>query len=267
MPEPQSKSMFGSHGPSNGCVMLVEDEPAIRKSMQEQLQKTGYSVIGVEDGEKAMEVIHWGENPLAVDVIITDVDKPKGMEAVNYFKKQFSTIPLIGLTGLEVQEREFFPQIRMVILGAGKGGLALLDLFSQMAQVEILGIADKDPNALAIPRARELKISIVEDPIGLIESDEANLIVDVTGDPEMGWYIDEYQKPGVEVVGGLVAKLFWDVAQHEAKMQRQMFKKEKMSHMVQDGIFANYLLKPVQTESLVETVARAMESREYHRAL
>ncbi len=267
MSEPQSRSMFGSHGVSNGCVMLVEDEQDVREAMAVQLQETGYTVIGVENGDQAMEAIHIGENPLAVDVIIADVDKPKSMEAVKYFKQQFSTIPLIGLTGLEPQQVELLPKIGLMILGAGKGGLAFLELFAHLPGVAILGIADKDSNALALRKARELGVPVVEDPIDLIESEEANLIIDVTGDPEMAWSIDEYRKPGVEVLGGAAAKLLWDVAQHEALMQKQINKTEKITHMVQDGIFANYLLKPVRTESLIETISRAMETREYHRAL
>ncbi|MGB0910570.1 MAG: response regulator [Nitrospirales bacterium] len=267
MSDPQSKSMFGSHGASNGCVMLVEDEQAVREAMEAQLQETGYSVIGVESGEKAIEAIHMGENPFAVDVIIADVDKPACMDAVNYFKQQFSTIPLIGLTGLSAQEPESVPHTRIVILGAGKGGLSLLELLGTLPEVVVLGIADKDSNALAFPLARKLGIPVVEDPIDLIENDQANLIIDVTGDPEMGWSIAEYRMPGVEVLGGAAAKLLWDVAQHEAKMQQQIFQTEKMTHMVKNGVFANYLVKPVQPESLVETIARAMESREYHRAL
>ena len=82
MAEFTSAGMFGSRGTSNGCVMVIEDEPDVREHMRLTLQAGGYDVLEVENGEKAVEAISSGENPLMVDVIITDVDKPKGIEAV-----------------------------------------------------------------------------------------------------------------------------------------------------------------------------------------
>lgn len=264
MSEPKSTSMFGSHGTSNGCVMLVEDEPAVRETLQMQLEETGYDVIAVENGEKAMEAIRWGENPLAVDVIITDVDKPNSLEAVNYFRQQFATIPLIGLTGSDEEEPVPGLCMNIVILGAGRGGRALLDLFSHLPGVKILGITDKNPIAVGLGRARELGITIVGSPVGLIASEQTNLIVDVTGSPDMEKLIAEHKRPGTEVLGGAASKLLWEIATHDSQMQTNQFKTEHMANMVQKGIFVNYLLKPVQGENLVQSVARAMEQREIH---
>ncbi len=264
MSEPKSTSMFGSHGKSNGCVMVVEDEQAVREAMQRQLEKTGYDVISVENGEKAIEAIKWGENPLAVDVIITDVDKPKSLEAVNYFRQQFSTIPLIGLTGSEEGVEPHGLDLNIVILGAGQGGRALLDLFSHLPSVNILGIMDKNPTAIGLGRARELGIKIVGDSVGLIASDNIDLIVDVTGSSDMAELIAEHKKPGTEVLSGAAAKLLWEVATHDSHLETRKLQTEQMATMVQRGVFVNYLMKPVQGENLVQLVARAMEQREIH---
>ena len=264
MSEPKSTSMFGSHGKSNGCVMVVEDEPAVRESLQMQLEETGYDVISVEDGERAMEAIRWGENPLAVDVIITDVDQPKSLEAVNYFRQQFSTIPLIGLTGLGEEEHVPGLCMNIVILGAGRGGRALLDLFSHLPGVKILGITDKNPTAVGLGRARELGVTIVGDPVRLIASEHANLIVDVTGSLDMEQLIAEHKRPGTEVLGGAASKLLWEIATHDSQMQTHQFQTEQMADLVQKGVFVNYLMKPVHGENLVQSVARAMEQREIH---
>ncbi len=264
MSEPKSTSLFGSHGQSNGCVMVVEDELAVREALQVQLEETGYDVISVENGEKAIETLRCGENPLAIDVIITDFDNPKCMVAVNYFRQQFSTIPLIGLTGSGEAEQLPALSMNIVILGAGKGGLALLDLFRYLPGVKILGISDKNSTAVGLGRARELGITIIGDPVGLIASERTNLIVNVTGDPDMAQLIAEHKRPGTEVLGGVAAKLLWEVATHDSQMQTHKFQTEQMAHMVQDGVFVNYLMKPVQGENLVQSVARAMEQREIH---
>ena len=265
MSEPKSTSLFGSHGASNGCVMVVEDEPIARDEMRVALEKTGYDVIEVEDGKKAVEAIKWGENPLAVDVIITDVDAPSGMEAVDYFKNQYPSIQLIGLTGLPSPNEESIEPTKIVIVGAGKGGSALLGLFSNLPGVEIIGITDKDAQAPALTRARELGIPVMDDPVRLISSEGANLIVNVTGNPAVEHLIAEHKKPSAEVLGGEASKLLWNVVQHEAQMQGHVFQTEKLAKMVEGGTFINYLVKPVRAENLTQSVAKGMELRELNR--
>ncbi|MEE9232564.1 MAG: response regulator, partial [Nitrospirales bacterium] len=50
--------------------------------------------------------INEGENPLLLDVIISDIRMPKinGVEAINYFQQQWPRVPLIVLTGFPDME-------------------------------------------------------------------------------------------------------------------------------------------------------------------
>ncbi len=265
MAEFTSAGMFGSRGTSNGCVMVIEDEPDVREHMRLTLQAGGYDVLEVEDGEKAVEAISSGENPLMVDVIITDVDKPKGIEAVTYFKKQFPRIPLIGLTGSPDLDRGGTERTGIVILGGGKGGRALLGLLSHLPGVQIVGITDKDPSAPALQRARELGIPVVEDAARLIKSEGTALLIDVTGDPGMQQVIAENKPPDAEVLGGAAAKLLWNVVQHEAQMQAHLHRTDRLANMVKYGTLVEYLAQPVVREDLIASVAKAMEQREIHR--
>ncbi|MFQ5992483.1 MAG: response regulator, partial [Nitrospiraceae bacterium] len=241
MGELKSASMFGAHGATNGCVMVVEDEPSVRETVRQTLQAGGYDVLEVEDGDKAVETIKSGENPLMVDVIITDVDKPKGLEAITFFKKQFPRISLIGLTGSPELAKKSTEPTKIVILGGGKGGSALLGLFSHLPGVQIVGITDKDPSAPALQRARGLGIPVVNDAASLIASEGANLIVDVTGNPEMQQVIAEHKSTDSEVLGGAAAKLLWNVVQHEAQMQAQLHRAERLASMVKYGMLVDYL--------------------------
>lgn len=98
-------AMFGGHK-TKGLVLVVDDEPDVRKVVRMTLEKGGYDVIEAEDGEKAIEAIHQGENPLMLDVIISDIRMPKinGVEAINYFQQQWPRVPLIVLTGFPDME-------------------------------------------------------------------------------------------------------------------------------------------------------------------
>jgi two-component system chemotaxis response regulator CheY len=97
--------MFSGHT-SNGRVLVVDDEPDIRKVIGMTLTRAGYDVIEAEDGLRAIQVINEGENPLLLDVIITDIRMPKinGVEAINYFQKQYPCVPLIVLTSFPDRE-------------------------------------------------------------------------------------------------------------------------------------------------------------------
>ena len=100
MTDEKSAGMFSGKD-SLGLVLVVDDEPDVRKVVRMTLEKAGYDVIEAEDGEVAMQKIKEGENPLVLDVIITDIRMPKvnGVEAINYFQKEWPTVPLIVLTG------------------------------------------------------------------------------------------------------------------------------------------------------------------------
>ena len=93
--------MFIGGAACNGRVLVVDDEPDIRKVVRMSLQKAGYEVLEAENGEKAIETINYGENRLLLDVVICDIRMPKinGIEAIAYFRSNYPRVPLIVLTG------------------------------------------------------------------------------------------------------------------------------------------------------------------------
>jgi two-component system chemotaxis response regulator CheY len=92
--------MFAGHI-SNGLILVIDDEPDVRKVVRMILMRAGYDVIEAEDGQKAIQLINEGENPLLVDVIIIDIRMPNinGAQAIFYFQLQYPRVPVIVLTG------------------------------------------------------------------------------------------------------------------------------------------------------------------------
>ncbi len=101
MSESKSDFLFGSKT-GEGRVLVVDDEPDIRKIVRLTLQKAGHDVLEAEDGEKATEIINEGESRLMLDVIICDIHMPKvsGVEVIAYFRKEYPRVQLIVLTGV-----------------------------------------------------------------------------------------------------------------------------------------------------------------------
>jgi CheY-like chemotaxis protein len=86
---------------SKGRVFVVDDEAEVRKSVRLILSKAGYEVIEAEDGEAGVKAVKSGDNPIAIDAIICDLDMPKmsGIEAIPNFLFQFPSCPVIILSG------------------------------------------------------------------------------------------------------------------------------------------------------------------------
>jgi two-component system chemotaxis response regulator CheY len=99
-----------------GRVLVVDDEADVRRSVRLILTKAGYDVIEAEDGEAAINALKSGDNPIAVDAIICDLEMPKmgGIEAIPNLLFQFPSCPIIILSGsitLESATRLFKPGV------------------------------------------------------------------------------------------------------------------------------------------------------------
>ena len=91
-------------GPSiKGTILVVDDEPAVRRVLLMRLQLAGYNVVSTEDGEEALEKFH-SESP---DLVVLDVMLPKmdGFAVCRRLRAE-SCVPIIFLSALEsISER------------------------------------------------------------------------------------------------------------------------------------------------------------------
>jgi len=120
-------------------------------------------------------------------------------------------------------------QTKIAILGAGRGGRALVDLLHHVPSIKIVGIADRNPAAPGLERARELGISVTTDVPDLISNHGAGLILDVTGDPKMETYLHAHKPPAADILGGSASHLLWTLIQHESKLEAELLQSEKLA--------------------------------------
>lgn len=87
-------------------ILVVDDEPLIRKLVTDFLKKQGYSTIEAEDGKKAMDLFSSEES---IDLIILDVMLPEydGFTVCREIRKK-SKIPIIMLTARGEEFDEIF---------------------------------------------------------------------------------------------------------------------------------------------------------------
>jgi twitching motility two-component system response regulator PilH len=83
------------------CVLLVEDDPALRRYLEVVLQRAGYLVMTAGDGLEAMKVLL----TLQVDIIVTDALMPNldGYELCRFVRNSdhLAHLPIILLSALD----------------------------------------------------------------------------------------------------------------------------------------------------------------------
>ena len=88
-------------------VLIVDDEEDIRKIVRIQLRGTRFEILEAKGAEQAIELLK--DNALTVDVIICDIRmlKISGIEAIDYFRRNFPSTPVLVLTG--------FPDLNLAV--------------------------------------------------------------------------------------------------------------------------------------------------------
>jgi len=83
------------------CVLLVEDDPALRRYLEVVLERAGYSVISAGDGLEAMKYLL----AMQVDVVVTDALMPNldGYELCRFVRNSdhLAHLPVILLSALD----------------------------------------------------------------------------------------------------------------------------------------------------------------------
>jgi two-component system NtrC family sensor kinase len=131
--------------------------------------------------------------------------------------------------GVEIEQASTPRPMRVAIIGAGRGGTALLDVLHQIGTIEVVGITDKDPLAPGLQRAREINVTIYDQVADLIRSPGLNLVMDVTGDLAMVPVLQEQLPTEVDIISGQAARLLWTLVQHESTLQTELLHAEKLA--------------------------------------
>lgn len=89
-----------------GCVLLVEDDPALRRYLEIVLQRAGYAVVSAADGLEAMKLLLTS----TVDIVVTDAIMPNlnGSELCRFVRssQQLSHLPIVLLSALDPKNAE-----------------------------------------------------------------------------------------------------------------------------------------------------------------
>lgn len=104
------------------------------------------------------------------------------------------------------------------IVGAGKGGRAILAATHGLPGICVVGIADIDDNAPGIKLARELGIRSFRDCLDLLKLPDLEIVVEATGIPGIQELLHENKKPETRIIDSSAARLMMIMVEAKEEM-------------------------------------------------
>lgn len=130
----------------------------------------------------------------------------------------------------------------VLILGAGRGGSALLEMFLEDELVNVIGIADSNQASPGITLAKNHGIPIYTDALEALRVSQAYpdcIVYNLTHDDTLAQEAREILGDK-KVTGGLEAKLFWQMVTNMKRMKEELLKSQDqlqaVIHHAMDGI-------------------------------
>ena len=102
---------------SEGCILVVDDEPRVREMLLRGLRSYGYQAEGAEDGLQALHHLQHGE----FDVVVTDLQMPRldGLALLREMRRRgYAQAVVIQTTRLD-------PSLEIVLRRAGACGVLM----------------------------------------------------------------------------------------------------------------------------------------------
>lgn len=97
---------------------------------------------------------------------------------------------------------------QVLVIGAGRGGAAMLELFSEDPSIQIAGIVDSNSAAPAMSIAAKLGVSQFSDVATAIRTCSPCLAFNLTGDDSISVFAEK-QLGAENVIGGFQARFLW----------------------------------------------------------
>jgi diguanylate cyclase (GGDEF)-like protein/PAS domain S-box-containing protein len=133
------------------------------------------------------------------------------------------------------------PEQTVLIIGAGQGGAALLEILSREAFIRIVGIVDINPDAQAIKTARELDIEVYTDIGTALEKCGKCLVFNMTRDQSLV-ELAIRSVGAANVIDGQQAEFFWHIISRlqetKAEFLKNQIRLQAVIHNIQESIIS-----------------------------
>jgi len=112
---------------------------------------------------------------------------------------------------------------KIMIIGAGAGGTALLHIFNEYKEIEVTGIADLYRDAPGLKLAEELGIPVDTDYRRLLEKISANIVINASGNSEVSKDLETLRNSHeIEVIEGYSAKILFKLVDERIRREEEV---------------------------------------------
>jgi len=116
--------------------------------------------------------------------------------------------------------------MNVVIVGAGKASLILIDYFQRIDYIKLKGIIDVNENAPGVVRAKELGIATFNDISALNTAiPDAETIIEVTGNEKVKKMVIDQLKPHHHFMSSNAAKIMSDIIEMHNRRRSEVIEK------------------------------------------
>jgi CheY-like chemotaxis protein len=82
---------------ANGNILIIDDDPAVSRTLSLILTRAGYRVSTAAGGRKGLELLANG----GIDLVLTDIIMPEldGIEAIRRIRTEYPALRIIAMSG------------------------------------------------------------------------------------------------------------------------------------------------------------------------
>ena len=144
----------------------------------------------------------------------------------------------------------------VLIIGAGPGGCALLEVFYGRSKINVVGVVDSNPGAMGMKLAAERDIPAFSDVDAALKAVGRCIIFNMTGDESISTTLAN--RVGAEnVVGGQVSMLFWQIIDALQGVKGALLKNQVLLQAVINNVREGIV--SINTSGIVESANPAIE--------
>lgn len=111
---------------------------------------------------------------------------------------------------------------RVIIIGGGRGGSAILPILLENHDIKIVRLVDKDKNAPAMQAAKKSGIPVSTNLEASIGKKDFNVVIDVTRSKKVTDFLRNSLPANIEILGGTCSKIIWDIVTERVRMAEEL---------------------------------------------
>ena len=235
-------------------IMVVDDNPGLRLTLEGILEDEGFDVVGAEDGYKAIELA----KEFAFDLIFMDVKMPgiNGVEAFKEIKRVSQTSIVVMITGFAVEDliKEALDEGAYAVVYKPFDVAKIIDIVNKVLRTTLVLVVDDKATD------REILRAILEDhDYQVQEASDGPEAIAMAAERRYGLIIMDIKMPGMDGFTTLEKIRQFD-PEAKALFISGYTMEEPVMESLRQGAYAA-LAKPIVPDALLELI-RSVPSRQ-----